>query len=515
MAARHLLFALLVLTFLAGCAESRDPADISIKSHPPEWLKPDHPDFHGTKVARDTPEGCQSCHGADYRGAGRAPSCYACHNGPSGHPEAWGTREPKPFHGDDVIANEGYSRCAACHGEDYRGGWSLTSCYACHAGPSGHPRGWMTPSTDFFHGKEVATEGTSRCMDCHGDDLRGGWSQVSCYNQCHVGPSGHPRGWLDPASDEFHGTRVASEGVDGCRVCHGEDLQGGTSGVSCTNYCHAGPGGHPSGWVNPTSNDFHGNEVAENGTDRCKACHGEDLLGGWSGVSCTNVCHAGPGGHPSGWVNPTSSEFHGARVAAEGPDDCMTCHGTDLRGGWSGISCYNVCHATPSGHPTGWLNAGSPDFHGAAVAAEGLDGCRDCHGADLLGGWTGVSCTNACHPGPSGHPMGWLDDQSAEFHGAYVAGETNDGCRLCHGTDFRGGWSEVSCYGGCHDGPSGHSAGWMVEGSGEFHGDYVINHDAFDCMPCHGEDLRGGWSGVSCYNICHEWGAARIGGARR
>jgi hypothetical protein len=37
-----------------------------------------------------------------------------------------------------------------------------------------------------------------------------------------------------------------------------------------------------------------------------------------------------------------------------------------------------------------------PEKHGAAVTDFGLDSCRECHGENLTGGWSNVSCAT-CH----------------------------------------------------------------------------------------------------------------------
>jgi hypothetical protein len=73
------------------------------------------------------------------------------------------------------------------------------------------------------------------------------------------------------------------------------------------------------------------------------------------------------------------------------------------------------------------------------------------------------------------------------------------GCATCHGADYRGGWSEVSCY-GCHDGPGGHPIGWRGRNQ---HGDYAETYGIHPCAACHGQDYRGDWTGVSCYQ-CHD-----------
>jgi len=73
------------------------------------------------------------------------------------------------------------------------------------------------------------------------------------------------------------------------------------------------------------------------------------------------------------------------------------------------------------------------------------------------------------------------------------------GCRDCHGTDYAGGWSGVSCY-TCHDGPGGHPINWDRPGR---HGNYAETYGIHSCAACHGQDYRGSWTGVSCYQ-CHD-----------
>jgi len=152
----------------------------------------------------------------------------------------------------------------------------------------------------------------------------------------------HPASWNIPGSDDFHGARVAARGPESCQGCHDGDFSGEPGVPGCSD-CHVGPGGHPAGWVSETSPAFHGNEVARAGNAACKTCHGQDYLGGWSGVSCAE-CHAGgPSGHPDGWLDEASLSFHGLRVLAEGYESCTRCHGPGLAGGTSGVAC-GECH---------------------------------------------------------------------------------------------------------------------------------------------------------------------------
>ncbi len=312
------------------------------------------------------------------------------------HLDEWNIKTSAEFHGRK-IEQVGLISCSACHGSDYRGGTSEVSCYQCHNGPSGHPEGFLSPSSSSYHGLRVARSGPAVCATCHGEDYKGLDNKgVSCY-QCHNGPSGHPTGWLDSSSDNYHGLEVARTGAAGCAACHGDDYLGGTSGVSCYT-CHNGPSGHPTGWLDSSSDSYHGLEVARTGTSECAACHGDDYRGGTSEVSCY-TCHNGPSGHPTaGWFDRASANYHGLKAATEGKEACAPCHGNDYKGGTSGVSCF-TCHNGPSGHPTGWFDRTSNYYHGKRVEDNGAAICAPCHGEDYMGGIAGISCYT-CHDGP-------------------------------------------------------------------------------------------------------------------
>jgi len=157
---------------------------------------------------------------------------------------------------------------------------------------------------------------------------------------------------------------------------------------------------HPSEWTDPASVDFHGTRVQARGQAECMECHRQASPGVMRVPSC-DECHLGAGGHPAGWMSESSPDFHGAAVAARGPTPCARCHGADYRGGTAGVSCY-TCHADgPSGHPEGWLNPRAASFHGRRVLEQGLGDCRRCHGSGLDGGTSRVSCSQ-CHEDEGG-----------------------------------------------------------------------------------------------------------------
>lgn len=208
----------------------------------------------------------------------------------------------------------------------------------------------------------------------------------------------HPEGWANTASSSFHGAHLKERSwdVNGCKNCHGQDLLGGISKVSCYA-CHAlyphGPGWYPA----EQGKTFHGRYVETSGPASCKPCHGSDFGGGFSEVSCTNACHGDAGGHPSGWVLPTSLNFHGLALLNSNWDlgACKVCHGNDFRGGNSEQSCYEchtsgpedcrVCHGQPPVDDStlpieSLLGINAAGAHNRHVNILGLD-CSECHGA--------------------------------------------------------------------------------------------------------------------------------------
>ena len=104
-------------------------------------------------------------------------------------------------------------------------------------------------------------------------------------------------------------------------------------------------------------------------------------------------------------------------------------------------------------HPSGWTDENSEDSHMAKISVKGIEDCKDCHGGveknDYFGGTSGVSCYDCHAGGPSGHPAFeiWIGEPTnLNFHGK----DDSNRCKLCHGNDFSGGISGVSCY-VCHD----------------------------------------------------------------
>ena len=100
------------------------------------------------------------------------------------HPEDWNLQTAENFHGNKVL-EVGYTSCKSCHGAEFEGGASQTSCHTCHASYP-HPAAWSLFNNPRNHEQFIKDSfwDFSKCKTCHGEDLKGGRSGVSCYS-CH------------------------------------------------------------------------------------------------------------------------------------------------------------------------------------------------------------------------------------------------------------------------------------------------------------------------------------------
>ena len=257
----------------------------------------------------------------------------------------------------------------------------------------------------------------------------------------------HPSGWI--------GTHPAFARPAGkaCTDCHGDDLGGGISGVSCFTAsrngqgCHAtGPAFHPANWLDKTGGNFHGaafqNDVLVNNL-ACTGCHDPNNPAEPPGFICLD-CHFSIDGRrvPSG-----SSYVHG-QITGHGaffPDNavisvCMACHETNNTFGHTPQPfCHNCHEPFPTAfHPTGWAN---PDAHGASAksapaVSSGFAFCQSCHGTNFAGSGSAPSCINnaLCHGSGvvSPHsPAPWRTPLSSRTHTGTATGNAGV-CGLCH-----------------------------------------------------------------------------------
>ena len=264
--------------------------------------------------------------------------------------------------------------------------------------PSGnHPDGWVETH------RQYAQPDGSPCMDCHGDDLAGGISGVSCSTDsfggqsCHAsGPAFHPADWVSTHS-EF----ARPDGTP-CFECHGVDLLGGISGVSCSSdsfngqSCHGnGPAFHPTDWLDSslTGNDWHGdaydNFFQINGLE-CADCH--DTATTWPGDGDCVVCHFSPTGarSPGGWAHADTGTAHAAFAGSPEQAVCVVCHDVNISFG-NQESCHN-CHGVAP-HDVEYLDhdLDVPDQSGFDTQ------CSSCHAITGISPDTGAPECDACH----------------------------------------------------------------------------------------------------------------------
>jgi hypothetical protein len=165
-------------------------------------------------------------------------------------------------------------------------------------------------------------------------------------------------------------------------------------------------------------------------------------------------------------------------------------------------------------HAANWMT-GTPIMHGS-TAEQDFHVCTSCHGTDYRGGISDVSCYG-CHNGPGlNHPNpGWVVPLSLATMtvNAYHKTDPAD-CTKCHGADYLGGSSHIACI-NCHmEGPTSvHILAWgtgsAIVGPSM---SYAAAYGTAKCQNsyCHGlpsltVDVWNGLSGPHCNGTCHSW----------
>ena len=300
-----------------------------------------------------------------------------------------------------------------------------------HVLPSGSSvPGWLVVPSGGSHASTatldyIANGGSSSCTECHGSDLAGGISRVSCFGNtagCHHGPVA---GWvaLSPAVQN-HGVSAkkapGSSGFASCQICHGRNFTGSTIVPTCLNTaaCHgagvASPHA-PKPWRASAGTTYTHTTTDPANAPVCALCHFPGSSNNPAGhpdpatpapegtpPECFNntLCHAGsvvP--HPVPFNDPvhyntTSVTFPGTTF----PPGCITCHdisGPSTKAGPVCQTCHTAaspltaanctsCHASPpdSGAPAGaaYPNiAGAHSTHIALTSAGTPISCDTCH----------------------------------------------------------------------------------------------------------------------------------------
>lgn len=323
------------------------------------------------------------------------------------------------------IGEQDATNCGSCHGfpppEPHT---QVQNCFTCHRDTIGeddkllvdgkhlngevdasgpHPDGYAAPDK---HGNAFNDFGLATCNECHGADLKGGTSGVSC-DKCHAevftsctfchggvdNDTGAPPADLAGYSD----TILDSIGAHTSHLEMGTDWHGP---VVCSD-CHKVPssilddghadGGHGDLTFGALATTGELEPDFEGGYCSSVYCHGATLAGGqavdplWSQVdgslkTCTS-CH----GMPPPLPHPQSDKCDACHAEVINADGTFTAPEKHIDGEISAVE----------GHPQGYL---APDKHGADFLSDGPGECTNCHGDDLEGGTSGLSC-NKCHDG--------------------------------------------------------------------------------------------------------------------
>ncbi len=165
----------------------------------------------------------------------------------------------------------------------------------------------------------------------------------------------HPAGWVSATGSSTHTGYAVPDGGAACKGCHGDDLRGGISRVSCYTAswngfsCHGGGPFHTLSWLDCTyrgtknpDNTYNWHATAYgNNTPLCTTCH--DL-----NVKCV-ICHFDIGGRrvPVGSTWSHGSSGHDNSVFADNASVkavCMNCHDTHNRFGHMPQPFCHNCH---------------------------------------------------------------------------------------------------------------------------------------------------------------------------
>jgi predicted CxxxxCH...CXXCH cytochrome family protein len=336
-----------------------------------------------------------------------------------------------------LILLAAFAAAAGCSTAETTGG---SGTNVNHILPSGSSvSGWLATPSGGTHASTatldyIAGNGSSGCAQCHGSDLSGGISGVSCFGNpagCHHDPVAN---WTSPT---VHGATAkkapGSSGFASCQICHGSNFSGGGAQVPCSR-CHVVNAPHPSQW---SSADTYKHSTTDPGNASvCAQCH-RNSNPGTPGCFNNTLCHGAGVPHPldNAWVTTSPPQPHGNAAKATpsstaGFAYCQICHGTgttppaNFGGGSSGQSCYD-CHS-PAPHPSQW---NSTDTYKHSTSDPGNAAvCAQCH--QSAAGTPGCFNNTLCHgAGGAAHPVPYNDNTHYQVN---TTEEFNASCVNCH-----------------------------------------------------------------------------------
>lgn len=242
---------------------------------------------------------------------------------------------------------------------------------------------------------------------------------------------------------------------------------GSGSGSLADDLQASGSSFHPSGWA---SNSQHSIDFKAN-PQYCKSCHGDDLRGGTSGVSCL-TCH-----HGGELIGAAGYPGHTGKAPHNDPETCGGCHGTDFDGNVFGNlivpSCF-VCHEQgDNGSGRKMMNPN----RAIGVPDNGVCAKSGCH-PNLK---SHPSHTGENNRGPSHLECEECHDRNPFFYDIYADGEVLDRTGVCDECHSPGG-----AFDGVDDTAVGAKQNWEI-------GVYVTDQELRAgkkswCLTCHDND---------------------------
>lgn len=295
-----------------------------------------------------------------------------------------------------------------------------------------HPAGWVVASNGGNH-PAVYLAAPDICKECHGGDLKGGISKVSCFSadrggmSCHAqGPSGHPAGWSDPAAHGAH-AKAAPSGADGmafCTNCHGTDFRGGGVSQKDCLRCHA-TAPHPAAANWRSTGTITHTTTAPNNAKVCAPCH-NSLSPNLAAPNLTRFANA-----PAGSFNGSSPDCFNASM----------CHG-DVRKTGNCDACHSTATTSPFNSMAGATSpsdskVGAHVKHLSAFAQTAAHSdnivCTECHVVPVSAAVSGT------HRNGSNDIVFGLLAKTGSLMPTYTAATGVCANTYCHGTTLTGG----------------------------------------------------------------------------
>lgn len=370
-------------------------------------------DTAGQSASSRASVGAHQSHVTGSLGLSRPVACTECHVVPAdpADPGHIDTRLPAELSWGALATTDGATpvynaqalTCGGvyCHGSTLSGGahttptWNVvdgsqTTCGSCH----GLPPGGTHPQNDACELCHQPTAGPGHTIADVTTHIDGTLQAAADCGTCHGGAQN-----TAPPTDTTGASSTALTSVG----AHQRHLLGGqlSRPVACTE-CHVVPvhvsdAGHndtplPAELVFGTLATTGGSGPVwqrTNATCGNSYCHGATLSGGsltspvWTTVNGTQAACGTCHGLPPGGAHPANTNCEQCHAPTAGPSHTIANRATHVDG---------ILQST-SVHPPGW-DAGNQhgwDFNDGSPSA-----CTECHGSDLTGGTSGVSCEQ-CH----------------------------------------------------------------------------------------------------------------------